>query len=231
MNYSNSIFFKIKYKLRQYYEAYVLKKPESILALEFIKNDKIKDFRHSYNLKDSPTIFDCGAFKGEWTIKMLEKYKHLNPTFYCFEVVNDYVIYLNKIFSDNPNVNIFPFGLGFGNHKITFQISDIATSVYLSGSSHNLQEGNIVDFSSFVIENSIANIDLLKMNIEGGEYELLETIIDSGFVINCDNIQIQFHNYGQWSIERRNKIKTSLSSTHFLTYDYEWTFENWKRKV
>ena len=231
MNNILSFFYKVKYKVNQYFEGYILKKPEAILALDFIKQDKIKDFRHNYSLKNKPIIFDCGAYKGEWTNKMYEKYKHLDPNFYCFEVVEEFVCILKNKFTHNTNVKIFPYGLGLGNHSITFEVSDIATSTFSFNDNSKLKEGKIIDFMEFVCQNSISEIDLLKMNIEGGEYELLENIILSNFVENCVNIQIQFHNYGQWCVDKRDKIKVELAKTHKLTYDFDWTFENWERKV
>ena len=48
--------------------------------------------------------------------------------------------------------------------------------------------------------------------------------------IQIENIQIQFHNYGPEFVKRKDKIRSELAKTHFLTYDYEWHFENWRLK-
>ena len=37
------------------------------------------------------------------------------------------------------------------------------------------------------------HVDLIKINIEGGEYELLEAILDNNLAKAFDNLQIQFH--------------------------------------
>ena len=88
--------------------------------------------------------------------------------------------------------------------------------------------GKIRDVVEFIKEHSISKIDLLKMNIEGGEYELLDRLITTGEIKKCKNIQIQFHNYGEWSILKRDQLKDELRKTHFCTYDFEWTFEGWQ---
>ena len=40
----------------------------------------------------------------------------------------------------------------------------------------------MISFKDFIDENKITNIDYLKLNIEGSEYELLEHIIEIGFI-------------------------------------------------
>ena len=219
-----TVFFKIKYKINQYYAAFFKKNPQAILALDFIRQDRIKDFRHKYDFGINPIIFDCGGYKGDWTNVMYKKYINLNPTIYTFEIVQKYVDYMSNRFSSNTSIKVFNFGLGKDNHTIEFMLSDIATSTYLQSNTSNFEIGNIVDVKKFLNDNNINKIDLLKMNIEGGEYELLEELIDSSYII-------KFHDYGEWSIKRRNKIKSLLTKTHYLTYDFEWTFENWKKYV
>lgn len=222
-------FSKVKYKIKQYKEAYLLKKPEAILALDFIKKDKKFDYRHRYNLPENSIVFDLGGFKGEWSAQMIK----LNPkiNIYVFEVVKRYISYLNTRFKDDKNIKIFPFGLGNSDKVIQFAVSDVATGIYTSNKSNEeTEEGEIREIYSFISENKIKKIDLIKMNIEGGEYELLESLITGGFINNCVEIQIQFHNYGEWCVLRRDAIKEELRKTHICTYDFEWTFENWKLK-
>uniref|UniRef100_UPI004048DBFB FkbM family methyltransferase n=1 Tax=Algoriphagus sp. TaxID=1872435 RepID=UPI004048DBFB len=224
------LLYKINYKIVQYFEGYILRKPEALLALDFIRNDRKLDFRHRYSLKTGAIIFDCGGFKGDWTAKMLNLYQHLNPKIYVFEIAKPYIEILKNRFENNKNVEVFGFGLGSDNQTIEFSISDIATSIYASSVDAVTESGEIKSVQAFLDEQLITQIDLLKMNIEGGEYDLLDSLIASGFVKNCKNIQIQFHNYGEWSKVRRDNIKTQLANTHISTYDYEWTFENWELK-
>jgi len=32
-------------------------------------------------------------------------------------------------------------------------------------------------------------------------------------------------------VRRKDKIRLELSKTHYLTYDYAWTFENWRLRT
>ena len=86
----------------------------------------------------------------------------------------------------------------------------------------------IVKASDFFREKNTRQIDLMKINIEGGEYDLLDHLIESGFVKNIKNIQVQFHDFVPRAMERMKKIQRELQKTHHLTYQYLFVFENWK---
>jgi len=221
---------KVIDKLKQWYQAYILKNPDALLARDFLKKDKKMDFRHRYTFGPNPVIFDCGGHNGDWTLKMFNMYRDRNPRIYVFEIVGSYISHLRKRFYNNQDVHILDFGLGDEDKVIEFSVSSIATSIFSKPAGSATESGKIRDVVGFLEENSIRKIDLLKMNIEGGEYELLDRLVTSGAVGFCLNIQIQFHNYGEWSILKRDKLKEELRKTHVCTYDFEWTFENWQLK-
>ena len=76
-------------------------------------------------------------------------------------------------------------------------------------------------------------IDLMSINIEGGEYELLDRIIEIGMINNIVNIQVQFHqwypSYKQSDLLRKS-LQDRLSITHKLTYCYDFVWEDWQIK-
>ena len=71
----------------------------------------------------------------------------------------------------------------------------------------------------------------MKMNIEGGKYDLLEHLIVRGLILNIENIQVQFHDFVPDAASRMGGIKMNLAKTHVLTYEYESVWENWKIKT
>ncbi len=82
--------------------------------------------------------------------------------------------------------------------------------------------------SKFFEENKISSVDLMKINIEGGEYDLLEHLMSTNLVKAIKNLQIQFHDFFPDSRERMKKIQEALEHTHKLTYQYEFVWENWE---
>jgi hypothetical protein len=80
-------------------------------------------------------------------------------------------------------------------------------------------------------ENGIEHVDLIKINTEGGEFELLERMIETGLVPRFVNMQVQFHNVADDSTPRMEAIQRELAKTHELTYEYRYVWENWTRKA
>ena len=85
--------------------------------------------------------------------------------------------------------------------------------------------------SDFIRENNIEYISLMKINIEGEEYALMENLIEEGLISIIGDIQIQFHSFVPEAKARMQAIQERLSDTHVLTYQYEFVWENWTRKT
>ena len=78
-------------------------------------------------------------------------------------------------------------------------------------------------------ELDITRVDLMKINIEGGEFPLLEHIISSGKQAIVRQYQIQFHNFVEKAVDRRTEISRALSKTHVRTWCYTFVWENWRK--
>ena len=72
--------------------------------------------------------------------------------------------------------------------------------------------------------------DLLKLNIEGGEYAVLNRLIFSGDINKINNIQVQFHKIKKSSSEDRLNIVRSPRKTHTRSWYFPWVWENWEIK-
>lgn len=84
-----------------------------------------------------------------------------------------------------------------------------------------------VDICNYLNE----KIGLMKINIEGGEYDLMDHILNSGLQVNVRNFQIQFHVVTEMDyIKRYNAIAEILQQTHFLTWQQPFVWENWQIK-
>ena len=77
----------------------------------------------------------------------------------------------------------------------------------------------------------VQHIDLMKINIEGGEYELLEHMLDRSLVSRGDNIQVLCHDITPDSEARMDSILRRIAETHGPTYQYRLVWENWKKNA
>ena len=218
---------KIIYKIKQLFKGYILRNSDDLLALEYIKQDKRHDFRHRYDIASDDIVFDLGAYKGDWTKKIISMYPSCKV--HLFELLPKYAKNLTSKFKNTDNLVINNFGLSDSLQDVYISEDGLGSSAVSHSSDKQLYVGILRDFKEYVNSHSINAIKLMKMNIEGGEYELLEYLIEINWIESIENLQIQFHNYGEEYVNRRDKIRAQLSKTHHLTYDYAWTFENWKK--
>ena len=90
--------------------------------------------------------------------------------------------------------------------------------------------GELRDVAAVLAELGSPEIDLLKVNIEGGEYELMERIIAIDYLPKIKNLQIQFHRLDDTSSARREAIRRALASSYDCVYCYDFVWEDWRRK-
>jgi hypothetical protein len=67
----------------------------------------------------------------------------------------------------------------------------------------------------------------MKINIEGGEYDLLDHLIETGWIRRIRDVQIQFHDFVSGATQRMHHIQAALKNTHHTTYQYPFVWENW----
>lgn len=74
-------------------------------------------------------------------------------------------------------------------------------------------------------------IAVVKINIEGGEYELLNYILMTDLIKNVRHLQVQFHQVSTIDYKKMYEaIVSELSKTHELVWRYPYCWEYWKRK-
>ena len=133
-------------------------------------------------------------------------------------------------FSHIPKIRIYNFGLSNVNKpSMIYILNDASSTTPTEDAVPEIIE--MRDVIDTIKQLNIESIDLIKINIEGEEYDLLERLISEGSIINkIKNIQVQYHTFISDAEERREKINNFLQKTHECTWKYEWVWENWKLK-
>lgn len=187
------------------------------------KKDGGEKLRYEYNLNSDSIVFDVGTFTGQWANTIAEKF---DCVIYAFEPIKEYADKIAHLFSNNQKINVYNFGLGKSSSEKLMTVNGDRSSLFQS--STNQEKIKLVSISNFISDNNIPQIDLMKINIEGGEYDLLEDLIASGLANKVKNIQVQFHDFIPNADIRMKAIQTELAKTHHLTYQYEFVWENWE---
>lgn len=172
-----------------------------------------EELRYQYDLNKDSVVFDLGGYKGEWS-------EGIHARFGC-------VPYLYEpVFKISGNFIFHPYGLGaYSRGEVILVDADKTGIACKSGRSQKIK---IVDVAAELEE--VQSIDLMKINIEGMEYELLPRLIETGLISRIKNIQVQFHNIVPESDRLMWTIQNELKNTHEQTWGYRFVWENWRLK-
>lgn len=157
--------------------------------------------RYQYDLRPDPVFLDIGSYRREWGTNMIQL--HGGECGY-FDGLDGCAAWLF-------------------DGEITMGGDYYYTSMFTPGD----KKVRCVDIAPYLNE----QIDVMKVNIEGGEYALLSYIIEKGLMKNIVNLQVQFHLIeGRDSEKEYTTIAAWLSKTHELIWRYPFCWENWKLK-
>jgi FkbM family methyltransferase len=198
--------------------------PEQSRVKPWFAIDGDKNLRLDYELDKNSVVYDVGGYLGEWA-------NPINTKFHCcieiFEPVDKFADVIEKKFKTEPKIHIHRFGLAGKTKNIAVSLEDASSSTFKASGSDKKELIKLVAAKEF-IPTDLKKIDLIKINIEGGEYELLNHLIDTGLIKIIQDIQVQFHNFVPDAHEKRSLLHKKLSQTHYLTYSYPWIWENWR---
>ena len=199
--------------------------PQEKRCTIWIRDKGDKTLRLDYNLNSTSIVFDLGGYEGQWASDIFSMYCCF---IHVFEPVIEYANNIESRFSQNSKIFVHKFGLS--NQSLASKISiNLDSSSLFHENNKNCQQIQLIKASDFINDYRIEKIDLIKVNIEGGEYDLLEFLIDSNYIEIIDNIQVQFHNFIENYEILYEKIKNELEKTHHLTYNYPFIWENWEK--
>ncbi len=185
-----------------------------------------KTFRLLYELRSDSLVFDLGGYEGQWASDIFAMYQ---CNISVFEPVEHFASNIANRFAKNNFITVYPFGLSSETCKSSLTLSKDASSIYKS--SGEVTTIQLMKASDFLTDNTIKEIDLMKINIEGGEYDLLEHLIESNWIQNIKNIQVQFHSFVPNAEYRMQIIQSALSETHSITYQFPFVWENWQKSI
>jgi len=176
MNFLNKIKHYLYKKAQRYIKSY------EGYSYDFNKNGEeliLKKLK-KFNFK---TVFDVGANLGEWTKKATKELK--NPTIHIFEISNSAFIELSVLFSNSKNIILNKIGLSDKEGDVQYKdygTSSIVNTLILDsdfdkvswpawdvGNLPKIKNTKVTTGDRYCQKNSIEEIDLLKIDVEGAE--------------------------------------------------------------
>lgn len=168
----------------------------------FYKND----YEYYFEVEENDIVVDIGATIGEFIYKILEK----NPK-HC------YVVEPIPSFFDTMKNNLQGKQVSFTNAAIT---NNKFCNIEWDGISSPV---NTLTFNEFVTQNRLNKIDFLKIDCEGGEYDIF-TEENIEFLKTIPKIALEVHLRGGFLREKfrvfRDHILPHFKNITFLSLDY-----------
>ena len=181
-------------------------------------------FRGSDLGKLNGNIIILGGYLGDTAEKYLET---TSGNILIVEPLSIYVDKLKKRFGSCERITII--------QKAASDKSGFKT-IYIDGNKSSSmipsEEYEVVNASDIVeiVDYFGSEIYALECNIEGGEYEVLPRLIESGRISNVRNLFIEFHQVSNDSLLRKTKIEQELMKTHELKWDFPWVWTHFRMK-
>ncbi|MBV9303336.1 MAG: FkbM family methyltransferase [Acidobacteriaceae bacterium] len=179
--------------------------------------------RLNYPLTSDSVVLDCGGYRGDWANNIFDRF---GCNIFIFEPVPEFASFIRARFAAQPKIRIFDYGVGRIDNFLTLHQNGDGSSVFRqNGEPIQVRIRNI---GAVLRELNVQTIDVMKVNIEGGEFDLVKHLVDSGLIKQIRDLQVQFHKIREDSEIRYEALQKSLARTHELTYHYYFVWDNWQ---
>ena len=184
---------------------------------------------HEADIDQSSIVLDVGAYNGDWSRGIGDLY---NATIFAFEPDPRNFKQLIKNTQNIPRFSSHEYGLGSTTETVQMTMELMGSTV--TSDAKNLSKtpsANVEIRDIFEVWQTLGleRVGLMKINIEGGEFSLLERMIETDLVEHVDCYLIQFHEWHPDAYRRRRQIRAALKKTHRLDWDYHFIWEKWVR--
>ena len=168
---------------------------------------------YTKNINDKPIVYSFGI--GEDVSFDLDFYKKFNYNIFCFDPTPKSIDWIKKQELLN-SISFFEYGISNKNDSVDFFLPknpDHASGSILHQQNVNTDNKVTVQMNrlkNIATELGHKHIDIIKLDIEGAEYEVLNDIVNSKLSIN--QILVEFHdrffeNGRNMSKQAVNKLK------------------------
>ncbi len=177
---------------------------------------------NNHKLNSNSVVVDLGSYQGEFAQQIYKKYK---CNIHAYQAIPEFAKMCDNKFINNDKFTVHNSGVGYYSRQQYFSLSANGSGQFAQGEKVLV---DIKDISEVIDE--LGNIDLLKINIQGGQFEVLDRILDKKLQNKIKCIQVQFHYFVDDAMIKRQAIQKRLSDSHKLDYNYQFVWQQWRKK-
>jgi FkbM family methyltransferase len=187
------------------------------------------DLLTAFDLPPGSVVLDVGAYDGAWATAVLA---HGPVRVIAFEPDPSGLAKLRARLGDRDEVTVCPYGLGGRDQRATMALEGPGSTIFAdhAPATFGTVEVEVRDADGALRELGVEHVGLLKLNIEGAEYDVLDRLIDTGWLARCDHVLVQFHEWHPGAHRRRRAIRARLRETHDEVWTHPWVWERWQRR-
>ena len=194
-------------------------------------------------------FFDIGAHKGKYTDLILKEYNIKKA--YLFEPQVKMFNFIKEKYKDKNFINVNSQGVSNKTESVSFYINkhnltsslkklnpknkylNLKSKLFntsLDGMIENNLDIKTIKLNEFFLENNILNVDLIKIDTEGHEYEVLAGL--EGKIKFIKAFLIEFHDDHTYLNYSSNKIENILlKNNFFLKKKIKFPFTTWEDRL
>ena len=171
-----------------------------------------------------------GGYKGDSVAGWLSRLP--DAVFAVFEPVPEFAGALRTRFPADE-ISIYEFGVSERQERRDFIIADDSSGTFVH-SHHKASPAIEATAVQFEDTDTLRGIlgqeswDVLEINIEGGEYELIELMANEDLLSRFAKIFVQFHRVGKGTRHHVRHARKSLARTHEQIWNYAMVWEHWE---
>lgn len=183
-----------------------------------------RDLLTDVAITEAGVAVDLGAYVGEWSARMAARY---DCTIYAFEPSPGLAAKAAERVAAHPKVSVFPYGVGAVDDELQLSRDGPGSTLYGGRAEFGTVKVRIRDVVTVLDELGLDAIDVLKVNIEGSEYDVLDRLAQAQWLPRIATVSVQFHEWHPDAYRRRRRVREALARTHDQVWSYGWVWELW----
>jgi len=195
-------------------------------------NDGGLTMQHAFsNISADSIVFDVGLHKGGWSQNIVQRY---DPFIYGFEPVKEFFEQAVESLKRYPKVRVFNYGLGGSNRQSLISVNSVSSTLVGHHPNGRIELVRVKSIKDVMNDLDIDTVDLIAIDIEGAEYELIDSMVSMGMMERFKSILLALHEHVEIGdighYDQRSAVRNALQTTHEAEYIYDTIFELWYRK-
>jgi FkbM family methyltransferase len=177
-------------------------------------------------VSSSDVVIDAGGYLGDWTAEMSWRY---GSRALVLEPIPTFAADLRRRFEHNDRVAVIAAGLGPQDDTVEMTLAANSSSSIRGPAGGDRVSVSMLGTARMFEERRLDEVACFKLNIEGGEYDVLDAMAAGDLFRRVRCFVIQFHDIGPTTAARLKHARDLLARTHERRFAYDLVWERWDR--